>query len=135
MLIGKKNASGLVFDSRTGTVKDGMWLAGLARHGRCKEVTGLLQQDRSIGCAILRRKVRLKGTMKLLLAFGRCFPSLSRELVERPLQWIERVLASWALIGFNKHWFNRSVLLKAKYHDRKPQTTRAKFSDARRSRG
>jgi putative sterol carrier protein len=35
---------------------------------------GFLRQERNIVWALLRRKVRLKGPLKLLLAFGRCFP-------------------------------------------------------------
>ncbi len=36
---------------------------------------GFLRQERSIVWAILRRKVRLKGPLQLLLAFGKCFPA------------------------------------------------------------
>ena len=36
---------------------------------------GFLRQEKSIVWAILRRKVRLKGPLKLLLAFGKCFPA------------------------------------------------------------
>jgi Fe-S-cluster-containing hydrogenase component 2 len=35
---------------------------------------GFLRQERNIVWAIIRRKVRLKGPFKLLLAFGKCFP-------------------------------------------------------------
>ena len=35
---------------------------------------GFLRKEKSIVWALLRRKVRLKGPLKLLLAFGRCFP-------------------------------------------------------------
>jgi len=35
---------------------------------------GFLRQERSIVWAILLRKVRLQGPLKLLLAFGKCFP-------------------------------------------------------------
>ncbi|GAB4151821.1 MAG: 4Fe-4S binding protein [Planctomycetaceae bacterium] len=35
---------------------------------------GFLRQEKSIIWAMLRRKVRLKGPLKLLLAFGKCFP-------------------------------------------------------------
>ena len=35
---------------------------------------GFLRQERSIAWALLRRKVRLRGSWKLLLAFGKCFP-------------------------------------------------------------
>lgn len=35
---------------------------------------GFLRKERNIVWAIFRRKVRLKGPLKLLLAFGKCFP-------------------------------------------------------------
>ena len=35
---------------------------------------GFLRRERNIVWAIVRRKVRLRGPLKLLLAFGRCFP-------------------------------------------------------------
>lgn len=35
---------------------------------------GFLRKERNIVWAIIRRKVRLKGSLKLLLAFGKCFP-------------------------------------------------------------
>ena len=36
---------------------------------------GFLAKERSLAWALLRGKVRLKGSPRLLLAFGRCFPS------------------------------------------------------------
>lgn len=36
---------------------------------------GFLAKERNIVWAILRRKIRIKGSSRLLLAFGRCFPS------------------------------------------------------------
>jgi NAD-dependent dihydropyrimidine dehydrogenase PreA subunit len=36
---------------------------------------GFLAKERSLVWALLRRKIRLKGPPRLLLAFGRCFPS------------------------------------------------------------
>jgi len=35
---------------------------------------GFLRKERNIGWAIIRRKIRLKGSLKLLLYFGSCFP-------------------------------------------------------------
>ena len=35
---------------------------------------GFLAKDRSLIWALLRRKIRIKGSPKLLLAFGKCFP-------------------------------------------------------------
>jgi hypothetical protein len=36
---------------------------------------GYLRKERSVVWAILRRKVRVRGPLRLLAAFGRCFPS------------------------------------------------------------
>ncbi|MBV8675985.1 MAG: SCP2 sterol-binding domain-containing protein [Planctomycetaceae bacterium] len=36
---------------------------------------GFLRKERSLVWALLRRKIRLKGSPRLLLAFGKCFPS------------------------------------------------------------
>ncbi len=36
---------------------------------------GFLAKEKNIGWALLRRKIRLKGSPRLLLAFGRCFPA------------------------------------------------------------
>jgi len=36
---------------------------------------GFLAKERSLVWALLRRKIRIKGSPRLLLAFGRCFPS------------------------------------------------------------
>ena len=39
-----------------------------------KTWVGFLRQEKNIVWAILRRKVRLNGPLRLLLAFGKCFP-------------------------------------------------------------
>lgn len=36
---------------------------------------GFLRKERNIVWALLRRKIRLAGPLKLLVAFGNCFPS------------------------------------------------------------
>jgi ferredoxin len=36
---------------------------------------GFLAKERNLAWALLRRKIRLKGSPRLLLAFGKCFPS------------------------------------------------------------
>jgi putative sterol carrier protein len=36
---------------------------------------GFLAKERSLLWAFLRRKIRIKGSPKLLVAFGKCFPS------------------------------------------------------------
>jgi putative sterol carrier protein len=35
---------------------------------------GLLRKERNVVWALLRRKIRLDGPLKLLVAFGKCFP-------------------------------------------------------------
>ncbi|MEE9257765.1 MAG: SCP2 sterol-binding domain-containing protein [bacterium] len=46
-------------------------------HVRADSATwlGFLAKERSLPWALLRRKIRLKGSPRLLIAFGRCFPS------------------------------------------------------------
>ena len=41
-----------------------------AKHG-----SGFLAKERNLVWALLRRKIRIKGSPRLLLAFGKCFPS------------------------------------------------------------
>ena len=36
---------------------------------------GFLAKERSLLWAILRRKIRIKGSPRLLVAFGKCFPN------------------------------------------------------------
>ena len=36
---------------------------------------GFLAKDRSLLWALLRRRIRIKGSPRLLVAFGKCFPS------------------------------------------------------------
>jgi hypothetical protein len=36
---------------------------------------GFLAKERSLLWAILRRKIRIKGSPRLLVAFGKCFPT------------------------------------------------------------
>jgi hypothetical protein len=35
---------------------------------------GLLRKEKNVVWALLRRKIRLDGPLKLLVAFGKCFP-------------------------------------------------------------
>jgi putative sterol carrier protein len=35
---------------------------------------GFLRKERNVVWALLRRRIRLEGPLKLLVAFGRCFP-------------------------------------------------------------
>src|SRR5262249_39176067 len=36
---------------------------------------GFLAKERSLLWALLRRRIRVKGSLRLLVAFGKCFPS------------------------------------------------------------
>ena len=36
---------------------------------------GFLAKERSLLWALLRRRIRIKGSPRLLIAFGKCFPS------------------------------------------------------------
>ena len=36
---------------------------------------GYLAKERNLAWALLRRKIRMKGSPRLLIAFGKCFPS------------------------------------------------------------
>jgi putative sterol carrier protein len=36
---------------------------------------GVLAKERNVVWALLRRKIRIKGSPRLLVAFGKCFPS------------------------------------------------------------
>ena len=36
---------------------------------------GFLAKERNLVWALMRRKIRIKGSPRLLLAFGKCFPS------------------------------------------------------------
>ena len=36
---------------------------------------GFLAKERSLLWALLRRRIRIKGSLKLLVTFGKCFPS------------------------------------------------------------
>ena len=36
---------------------------------------GFLAKERNLVWALIRRKIRLKGSPRFLLAFGKCFPS------------------------------------------------------------
>src|SRR5262249_18841950 len=50
--------------------------AGIHVTADAKAWLGFVAKERSLIVAILTRKIRLKGDPRLLLAFGRCFPSI-----------------------------------------------------------
>jgi ferredoxin len=67
----------------TVTVRDGSLQVQADHHGKADlHVTadsetwlGFLAKERSLWWALLRRRIRIKGSPRLLLAFGKCFPS------------------------------------------------------------
>lgn len=66
----------IVIDDKKITVKEGhIGEPDLHVTADAKTWIGFLRQEKNIVWAILRRKVRLNGPLKLLLAFGKCFPS------------------------------------------------------------
>jgi epoxyqueuosine reductase QueG len=66
----------VIIRDRTLEVKDGL-LGAATIHVTADSRTWLqfLAKERSIAWALLRRTIRVKGPARLLLAFGRCFPS------------------------------------------------------------
>lgn len=65
----------IVINDKSITVKEGhAGKPNLRVTADTKTWLGFLRQEKSIVWAILRQKVRLKGPLKLLLAFGKCFP-------------------------------------------------------------
>ena len=62
--------------SRTIEVRDGLHgKADLRVTADAKTWLGFLAGEKSLPLALLRRRVRIKGNPRLLLAFGKCFPS------------------------------------------------------------
>lgn len=66
--VGIRNQTLEVHDGHLGTPD--MWVTADTRTW-----LGFLAKERSIMWALLRRRIRIKGSPRLLLAFGRCFPS------------------------------------------------------------
>ncbi len=66
----------IVIRDRTVRVQDGhVGLADLHVTADSRTWLGFLAKERSLVWALARRKIRTKGPPKLLLAFGKCFPS------------------------------------------------------------
>ena len=67
----------------TVTIRGGKLAVERGHLGKCDlQVTadsetwlGFLAKERSLLWAMLRRKIRISGSPKLLIAFGKCFPS------------------------------------------------------------
>ena len=65
----------IVIRDRKLTVADGhVGQADLHVTADAKTWIGFLKKEKSVVWALLRRKIRLKGPLKLLVAFGKCFP-------------------------------------------------------------
>lgn len=66
----------VVLRNKTLQVKDGhIGIADLHVTADSRTWLGLLAKEKSLVWALLRRKIRIKGSPRLLLVFGRCFPS------------------------------------------------------------
>ncbi|MGH9895739.1 MAG: SCP2 sterol-binding domain-containing protein, partial [bacterium] len=75
----------ITIKNRTIEVKDGLQgNANLRVTADAKTWLGLLAGEKSLPLALIRRKVRIKGNPRLLLAFGKCFPPgrVRRRMVE-----------------------------------------------------
>ena len=65
------------------TIRDGTLQVQDGHHGEAdlrvsadsQTWLGFLAKERSLLWALLRRRIRIKGSPKLLVAFGKCFPS------------------------------------------------------------
>ena len=66
----------IIIRDQTIDVKEGhVGIADLKVTADCGTWLGFLAKERNLAWALLRRKIRLKGSPRLLLAFGKCFPS------------------------------------------------------------
>jgi hypothetical protein len=66
----------VVIRNQTVQVEDGhQGTASLHVTADSETWVGFLAKERSLLWALLRRKIRIKGSPKLLVAFGKCFPS------------------------------------------------------------
>ena len=71
----EKNQATVVIAEKQITVKEGhVGQSDLHVTADTETWIGFLRQEKNIVWAIVRRKVRLKGPLKLLIAFGNCFP-------------------------------------------------------------
>ncbi len=66
----------ITIKNRTIDIKDGLLgKANLRVTADAKTWLGFLAREKSLPLALIRRKIRIKGDPRLLLAFGKCFPS------------------------------------------------------------
>ena len=72
----EKRQATVVIRNQTIDVKDGhVGKADLQVTADSRTWLGFLAKERSLVWAIISRKIRLKGSPRLLLAFGKCFPA------------------------------------------------------------
>ncbi|MFC1757662.1 4Fe-4S binding protein [Planctomycetota bacterium] len=69
-----KKATIVIRDKAISVAGGHVGTASLRVTADAKTWLGFLAKERSIAWALLRRKIRLKGSPRLLLAFGNCFP-------------------------------------------------------------
>src|SRR5437773_1983761 len=81
----EKREATITIKNRTLDIKDGL-IGKPDMHvtADAKAWLGFVAKEKSLVLALIRRKIRLKGNPKLLLAFGKCFPSTGarHQLVE-----------------------------------------------------
>jgi ferredoxin-NADP reductase len=66
----------ITIKNRTIDIKDGLvGKANLRVRADANTWLGFLAREKSLPLALIRRKIRIKGDPRLLLAFGKCFPS------------------------------------------------------------
>ena len=70
----QRSATIVIADKKITVEKDHVGTADLHVTADTEAWIGLLRGEKNIVWAILRRRVRLTGRLKLLLAFGKCFP-------------------------------------------------------------
>jgi ferredoxin-NADP reductase/Fe-S-cluster-containing hydrogenase component 2 len=73
----EKREATITIKNRTLDVRDGLvGKPDMHVTADAKTWLGFLAKEKSLALALIRRKIRLKGNPKLLLAFGKCFPSV-----------------------------------------------------------
>jgi len=72
----EKREATITIKNRTLDIKDGLvGKPDVHVTADAKTWLGFLAKEKSLPLALIRRKIRLKGNPRLLLAFGKCFPS------------------------------------------------------------
>jgi len=72
----EKREATITIKNRTLDIKDGfVGKPDVRVRADAKTWLGFLAKEKSLPLALIRRKIRIKGNPRLLLAFGKCFPS------------------------------------------------------------